>query len=237
MLGSIARLMSGGSDLLGAEFRLGVARLAEVGVACAVLGLVALLAGAGLLALAGGAAGALAPQLGWPGALAVVGGSVVAVAALTGAIVVARLRRALRPLDRSAADPKRTPAPKPATAPADESPDLETARRDVLAAKRRLHRALNRRRTGPTASDSPLLDWSARAVHAAIRNPEAVAAGAFALASVIGPTRTFRLASRAAGAAGMVATALRFVRRELAEYSNPRSQPSSASNGAANIRT
>lgn len=237
MLGTVIRLLTDGSDLLGAEARLLVARLARVAMAGAVFVLLALVAAAALITLGAGVAGALAPQIGWPLSLVTVGGSSLLLIALAALLMGLSLKRAFRPADRSSEAKGSAAPPKPAEPQAaDESSESEiaTARRDILAAKRRLHRAMHggRTRTGAPLSSDALRDWGIKALDTAVRNPEAVLAGAFALATVVGPTRVFRLASRVAGAVSMAATMTRLVKRELAAArATPSSPPRSA--GAA----
>lgn len=222
MLGTVIRLLTDGSDLLGAEARLLMVRLARVAMAGAVFLLLALVAAAALITLGAGAAGALAPEIGWPLALVTVGGGALLLIALAALLMGLSLKRAFRPAERSEAKASAVP-PKPsepATSSSEESSegDIATARRDILAAKRRLHRAMygGRTRTGAPISTDSLRDWGIKALETAVRNPEAVLAGAFALATVVGPTRVFRLASRVAGAVSMAATMTRLVKRELA---------------------
>lgn len=217
MLAAIARLLTDGSDLLGAEVRLAAARLAKVAAAGALFFLLAILAAVGALALAAGAAGAMAPSLGWPAAIAIVGGGTILLAALCALGVIALVRRVLHPVARPdpVAGAPKNPPPKPESSPdATGAADVAEARREVAAARKRLHRALNagKPRSSGAASAQAL---PLQAFRAAIQNPEAVAAGAFALASVIGPTRVFRVVTRTAGVVSMAATLTRIVRREL----------------------
>ncbi len=217
MLATLARLFTDGSDLLGAEVRLAAARIAKVAAAGALFFLLAALAAVGALAVAAGAAGAMAPSLGWPAAIAIVGGGTILVAALCSLGVVALVRRVLRPVARP--DPvtgaQESPQPKPESSPdAPGAADVTEARREVAAARKRLHRALKAgdSRSGRSSSAQAL---PLQAFRAAMENPEAVAAGVFALASVIGPTRVFRVVTRTAGVVSMAATLTRLVRREV----------------------
>ena len=220
MLGTVIRLLTDGSDLLGAEARLLMVRLARVAMAAAVFLLLAIVAAAALITVGAGAAGALAPEIGWPLALVVVGGGALLLIGVAALLMGLSLKRAFRPVERS--DAKASPVPpKPASPqPSEDSSDGEiaTARRDILAAKRRLHRAMygGRTRTSAPLSADSLREWGLKALDTAVRHPDAVLAGTFALATVVGPTRVFRLASRVAGAVSMAATLTRLVKRELA---------------------
>lgn len=222
MLGTVIRLFTGGSDLLGAEARLLMARLARVAMAGAVFALLALVAAAALITLGAGLAGALAPAIGWPLALVTVGGGALVLIGVAALLMGLSLKRAFRPVERpdakAAAVPPKSPEAGASSSDDSSESDVDAARRDILAAKRRLHRAVNGGRSGaggPLSADS-LREWGIRALDTAVRNPEAALAGAFALATIVGPTRVFRLASRVAGAVSMAATMTRLVKRELA---------------------
>jgi len=236
MIGTVIRLLTDGSDLLGAEARLLMVRLSRIAMAGAVFLLLAFIATAAIVTLGAGAAGVLALEIGWPLALVTVGGGSLLIVALAALLVGLSLKRSLRAVDRSGAKGSAVP-PKPAeSAESDASSEsqIASARRDILAAKRRLHRAMygGRTRTGSSPTPESLRDWALKALDAAVRNPEAVLAGAFALATVVGPTRVFRLASRAAGAVSMAATMTRLVKRELAAARaapSPSPRPAAAS--------
>lgn len=220
MLGTVIRLLTGGSDLLGAEARLLVVRLARVAMAAGVFLLLAIVGGAAIITLGAGAAGALAHEIGWPLALVSVGGAALIFVAVAALAVGLSLKRAFRPVERSDAKASPVPPNPAASTEPDDSSDSQvaSARRDIIAAKRRLHRALyaGRSRAGAAPGADSLREWALKALETAVRNPDAVLAGTFAIATVVGPTRVFRFISRAAGAVSMAATLSRIVKRELA---------------------
>jgi hypothetical protein len=213
MFRTLTRLIDGGADLLGAEVRLTLARLERIGVAFTVVLGAALLGAAGLVAIGAGVVIALADVLGWAWSLGAVGGAAALLGGIAAWIARSSAQRALRSVDRD------EPAPGGGDTKAQDSAEsMEEARRDVRNARRHVHRALHGRgrprRRFITGEDFRELGQDA--LRLALEHPEALVAATFAVASVVGPGRLFRVASRAVGGVSLAASIIRIAQREAA---------------------
>ncbi len=227
MLGMITKVLGGGADFIEAELRLAIARLARLGVALAALVVVAVVGGAAIIGLAIAGVIALAPHWGWPGAILAVGGGALVAAMLTGWIAVGSIRRAMRPVDRKpispAADPNLIP---------DNDGSLEEAREQARSSRKELHQALHGRSSRRQRERSGIHGLADDAMRFAMRHPEAAIAAAFAVASLLGPSRIIRTVGRAASLATLASSVMRVVTRDTPDR-DPSWKEGARGNGSA----
>ncbi len=198
MFESISNAVSAATGLLEAKAQLVVHDLERAGTGLIVKAAFALviLAGAGLLVAA--ITLLIAVELGSPAALAIVGGLL----CFAGAIGLWRM---------ASPSSKAHKQGREGLTGVDHVPTREELKRRALKADVELREALSPKDDSKRGSDggaSPSSDASILPgwIRTAVENPEAVASGAFALLSVLGPGRVVRTISKAASFAAIAAS-------------------------------
>tara|TARA_R110000782_G_scaffold53205_7_gene113431 strand:- start:9975 stop:10817 length:843 start_codon:yes stop_codon:yes gene_type:complete len=233
MLWRFRDLFDGGQDLLRAEAQLAVRKVRRSLMAALVLALAAGVALIGFLVLLAGVGVALAREWGWVWSLTAIGAGLLVLGLIAAGVISGRLR-AIGESDTG-------PGPKEK---ARQSKEQMSDAVDPTVSKEEAHpesksRGPNR---GPKGeADNPLEELKAAAIEFATRNPMAVAGGAFAVASLIGPGRAVRMVSRGLTVASIAASVLGKLGEDEDEpertaAASPRPGPSAAQRAGGNGR-
>lgn len=227
MLWRFRDLFGGGQDLLRAEAQLAVRKVRRSLVAAGLLAFAAGVALIGLLILLAGVGIVLARELGWVASLGVIGGGLLFVGLGAVFIIAERLR--------DLGEPASGPGPKEK---ARQSKEQMSDAVDPSVSKEEAHPEASGPGAGARSPDDgdgrSLEDLAAAAIDFAARNPMAVAGGAFAVASLIGPGRAVRMVSRGLTVASIAASVLG---KMVEDDDAPPASPTPAGSGSGAART
>ncbi len=206
-------LLEGSGELLRAEAELASMRFRRMLVGSVLVLLGGTIALAGLASVAAGIAVEIAGRLGWSAALVIVGGGVTLLCLIGWLIAATAGGRSPESIEEQI------------------FPETNSAKAEARQAKARMADAAT---PGPTTVPPPggesviheqVEEIKNHAVRFASHNPLLVGSGALLVLSVIGPSRTLRMISRAAAAAGVVGTIIEMLGDDRPAPSKPRTAP------------